>query len=256
MEKIRTLIVDDEPLAREGIRMLVEDDPEIAVVGECANGHQALSAFAEQQPDLVFLDVQMPEINGFEVLEAVSHERLPVVIFVTAYDKYALRAFEVHALDYLLKPFTRERFQGALERAKAQIRRRGEQELNQTLRSLLEDLRPHKNYLERLVIKTAGRIFFLGVEEIDWIEAAENYVRLHAGRESHLVHGTMNKLASRLNPAQFLRIHRSTIVNLKKIKQLEPLFHGEYVVTLHDGTQLSSGRSYRQQLQSLLDDSF
>jgi two-component system LytT family response regulator len=256
MEKIRTLIVDDEPLAREGVRMLVEDDPEIEVVGECANGHQALSAFAEQQPDLVFLDVQMPEINGFEVLEAISHERLPVVIFVTAYDQYALRAFEVHALDYLLKPFTRERFQGALERAKAQIKRRGEHDLNRTLRSLLEDLRPHKNYLERLVIKTAGRIFFLGVEEIDWIEAAENYVRLHAGRESHLVHGTMNKLAARLNPAQFLRIHRSIIVNLKKIKQLQPLFHGEYVITLQDGTQLNSGRSYRQQLQSLLDDSF
>jgi two-component system, LytTR family, response regulator len=256
MEKIRTLIVDDEPLAREGVRMLIEDDPEIEVVGECANGHQAITAFTERKPDLVFLDVQMPKITGFEVLEAISDERLPFVIFVTAYDKYALRAFEVHALDYLLKPFTRERFQAALERAKAQIRRRNEQELNQTLRSLLEDMRPQKNFLERLVIKTAGRIFFLDVEEIDWIEAAENYVRLHAGRESHLVHGTMNKLASRLNPAQFLRIHRSTIVNLKKIKQLEPLFHGEYVVTLQDGTQLSSGRSYRQQLQSLLDDSF
>jgi two-component system LytT family response regulator len=198
----------------------------------------------------------MPEMTGFEVLEAVSGERLPVVIFVTAYDKYALRAFEVHALDYLLKPFTRERFHAALERAKAQIRRRTDHELNRTLRSLLEDMRQDKHYLERLVIKTDGRIFFLDVEEIDWIEAAENYVRLHAGRESHLVHGTMNKLASRLNPAQFLRIHRSTIVNLKKIKQLEPLFHGEYVVTLQDGTQLSSGRSYRQQLQSLLDDSF
>jgi two-component system LytT family response regulator len=256
MEKIRTLIVDDEPLAREGVRMLIEDDAEIEVVGECANGHQAISAFTERKPDLVFLDVQMPEMTGFEVLEAVSGERLPVVIFVTAYDKYALRAFEVHALDYLLKPFTRERFHAALERAKAQIRRRTDHELNRTLRSLLEDMRQDKHYLERLVIKTDGRIFFLDVEEIDWIEAAENYVRLHAGRESHLVHGTMNKLASRLNPAQFLRIHRSTIVNLKKIKQLEPLFHGEYVVTLQDGTQLSSGRSYRQQLQSLLDDSF
>ncbi|MDT4897518.1 MAG: two-component system, LytTR family, response regulator [Acidobacteriota bacterium] len=256
MEKIRTLIVDDEPLAREGVRMLVEDDSEIEVVGECANGHQAIQAIEEEKPDLVFLDVQMPEINGFEVLEAVSDERLPTVIFVTAYDKYALRAFEVHALDYLLKPFTRERFTQALERAKAQIRRRGDAELNQALMSLLKDLRQEKNYLERMVIKTAGRIFFLSVEEIDWIEAAENYVRLHAGRESHLVHGTMNKLASRLDPAQFLRIHRSSIVNLKKIKNLQPLFHGEYVVTLHDGTQLSSGRSYRQQLQSLLDDSF
>jgi two-component system LytT family response regulator len=256
MEKIRTLIVDDEPLAREGVRMLIEDDSEITVVGECANGHQAIRAIEEQKPELVFLDVQMPEINGFEVLEALGDERLPTVIFVTAYDKYALRAFEVHALDYLLKPFTRERFERALERAKAQIRRRDDRELNQTLRSLLADLRPPKNYLERLVIKTAGRIFFLSVEEIDWIEAAENYVRLHAGRESHLVHGTMNKLASRLDPAQFLRIHRSSIVNLKKIKNLQPLFHGEYVVTLQDGTQLSSGRSYRQQLQSLLDDSF
>jgi two-component system LytT family response regulator len=255
MEKIRTLIVDDEPLAREGIRMLVERDAEIAVIGECANGQQAISAITEKMPDLLFLDIQMPEISGFEVLEAIGAQTLPCVIFVTAYDKYALRAFEVHALDYLLKPFTGERFQSALERAKAQIKSRGGEQLNQKLVRLLEDIRKDKTYLERLVVKSAGRIFFLNVEEIDWIEAAENYVRLHTGRESHLVHGTMNKLASRLDPAQFLRIHRSTIINVKKIKELQPMFHGEYVVTLRDGTQLNSGRSYRQKLQSLLDDS-
>jgi two-component system LytT family response regulator len=255
MEKIRTLIVDDEPLAREGIRMLVERDAEIAVIGECANGQQAISAITEKMPELLFLDIQMPEISGFEVLEAIGAQALPCVIFVTAYDKYALRAFEVHALDYLLKPFTGERFQSALERAKAQIKSRGGEQLNQKLVRLLEDIRKDKTYLERLVVKSAGRIFFLNVEEIDWIEAAENYVRLHTGRESHLIHGTMNKLASRLDPAQFLRIHRSTIINVKRIKELQPMFHGEYVVTLRDGTQLNSGRSYRQKLQSLLDDS-
>jgi two-component system LytT family response regulator len=255
MEKIRTLIVDDEPLAREGIRMLVERDAEIAVIGECANGQQAISAITEKMPDLLFLDIQMPEISGFEVLEAIGAQALPCVIFVTAYDKYALRAFEVHALDYLLKPFTGERFQSALERAKAQIKSREGEQLNQKLVRLLEDIRKDKTYLERLVVKSAGRIFFLNVEEIDWIEAAENYVRLHTGRESHLIHGTMNKLASRLDPAQFLRIHRSTIINVKRIKELQPMFHGEYVVTLRDGTQLNSGRSYRQKLQNLLDDS-
>jgi two-component system LytT family response regulator len=255
MEKIRTLIVDDEPLAREGIRMLIEDDAEIVVIGECANGQQAISAITEKMPDLVFLDIQMPEVSGFEVLEAIGPHSLPCVIFVTAYDKYALRAFEVHALDYLLKPFTSERFQSALERAKAQIKSRSGEQLNQRLVRLLEDIHKDKTYLERLVVKSAGRIFFLNVEEIDWIEAAENYVRLHTGRESHLIHGTMNKLASRLDPAQFLRIHRSTIINVRRIKELQPMFHGEYVVTLRDGTQLNSGRSYRQKLQSLLDDS-
>jgi two-component system LytT family response regulator len=255
MEKIRTLIVDDEPLAREGIRMLVERDAEIDVIGECTNGQQAISAITEKMPELLFLDIQMPEISGFEVLEAIGAQTLPCVIFVTAYDKYALRAFEVHALDYLLKPFTGERFQSALERAKAQIKSRGGEQLNQKLVSLLEDIRKDKTYLERLVVKSAGRIFFLNVEEIDWIEAAENYVRLHTGRESHLIHGTMNKLASRLDPARFLRIHRSTIINVKRIKELQPMFHGEYVVTLRDGTQLNSGRSYRQKLQNLLDDS-
>ncbi|HEV7376559.1 MAG TPA: LytTR family DNA-binding domain-containing protein [Pyrinomonadaceae bacterium] len=255
MGKIQTLIVDDEPLAREGIRMLIEHDAEIAVIGECANGQQAIIAITEQMPDLVFMDIQMPEVSGFEVLEAIGPQSLPCVIFVTAYDKYALRAFEVHALDYLLKPFTSERFQRALERAKAQIKNRSGEQLNQRLVRLLEDIHKDKTYLERLVIKSAGRIFFLNVEEIDWIEAAENYVRLHTGRESHLIHGTMNKLASRLDPAQFLRIHRSTIINVRRIKELQPMFHGEYVVTLRDGTQLNSGRSYRQKLQSLLDDS-
>jgi two-component system LytT family response regulator len=255
MGKIQTLIVDDEPLAREGIRMLIEHDAEIAVIGECASGQQAIIAITEQMPDLVFLDIQMPEVSGFEVLEAIGVRHLPCVIFVTAYDKYALRAFEVHALDYLLKPFTSERFQRALERAKAQIKNRSGEQLNQRLVRLLEDIHKDKTYLERLVIKSAGRIFFLNVEEIDWIEAAENYVRLHTGRESHLIHGTMNKLASRLDPAQFLRIHRSTIINVRRIKELQPMFHGEYVVTLRDGTQLNSGRSYHQKLQSLLDDS-
>jgi two-component system LytT family response regulator len=251
---IRALIVDDEPLAREGVRMLLAEDAEVTVIGECSNGREAVISIIERAPDLIFLDVQMPEMSGFEVLEEVGIDKMPVVIFVTAYDKYALQAFEVHALDYLLKPFTKERFLKALVRAKAHIRRRAD--VGPKLLALLEEMKIAEKYLERLVVKSAGRVFFLEVEEIDWIEAAENYVRLHVGRDSHLVHGTMNGLEARLDPDRFLRIHRSAIINLKRVKELRPLFHGEYVVILQDDTQLTSSRSYREKLQALLNNSF
>lgn len=256
MKKIRTLIVDDEPLAREGIRMLLREDSEIAIAGECGDGSEAVERIIEQAPDLVFLDVQMPEMNGFDVLEQVGAEAMPSIIFVTAFDKYALRAFEVHAIDYLLKPFTRERFCQALQKAKAQIRHDTTAEAHQNLQALLRGLELGGKYLERVVVKSGGRIFFLDVSQIDWIEAADTYVRLHSARESHLVRGTMSRLEAKLDPNRFLRVHRSIIVNLERVKELQPLFHGEYAILLHDGTQLTSGRSYRERLQLLLANRF
>jgi two-component system LytT family response regulator len=252
MATIRALIAEDEPLAREKIKTLLESEPEIEIIGECADGRETVSAIARQSPELLFLDVQMPELDGFGVVEAVGAERMPVVIFVTAYNQYALRAFEAHALDYLLKPFDRERFQKALQRAKAQIERARAGALNERLLALLAGLKAEPKVLERLVLKSGGRVFFLRAEEIDWVEAAGNYVRLHAGREAHLLRETINGLAAKLDPGQFLRIHRSTIVNLERIKELHPLFHGEYVITRQDGTQLTSSRGYREQLHKLL----
>ena len=254
MNRIRALIVDDEPLAREGVRMLLMDDKEIDVIGECSDGKDAVVSIIEHVPDLVFLDIQMPEMSGFEVLKSVGLDQMPATIFVTAYDKYALQAFEVSALDYLLKPFTKQRFQQALGRAKNQILRSTDE--SEKLASLLKELGIGNKFLQRLVIKSAGRVFFLDINEIDWIEAAENYVRLHVGSEAHLLHGTMNRLEARLDPDLFRRIHRSVIINLKRVKELRPLFHGEYQVILKDGTRLTSGRSYRGKLQALLKNPF
>ncbi len=253
---IRTLIVDDEPLARTRIRSLLEREPDIEVVGESGDGQQAVAMIQELQPDLLFLDVQMPALDGFAVLEAIDAERLPAVIFVTAYDRYAIRAFDVHALDYLLKPFDRERFPRALERARAQLQRDEKVAASEKLLALIEDVQSQKKPLQRLVIKAAGRVFFLRLEEIDWIEAAGNYVKLHVGAETHLLRETMNALEGRLNAEQFVRIHRSTIVNLDRIQELQPWFHGDYRVILHDGTQLTLSRGYRQKLQELLGNSF
>ncbi|MBI1743624.1 response regulator transcription factor [Candidatus Acetothermia bacterium] len=254
--RIRALIVDDEPLAREWIRTLLADDPDIKIIGECADGFSAVSAVQEKTPNLIFLDVQMPELDGFSVLKSLGTERLPFIIFVTAYDQYALRAFEVYALDFLLKPFDRGRFQRALERAKEQIQKEATNDLNQRLISLLEDLKKEKKYLERLVIKSAGRVYFLKTEEIDWIEAAGNYVRLHMGREAHLLRETVSGLEAQLNPEKFARIHRSTIVNLERIKELQPWFRGDYVVFLQDNTRLTLSRNYREKLQKRLGKGF
>jgi len=240
--------VDDEPLGRERIRTLLAGDPEIEVIEECPDGRRAIAAIERSKPDLVFLDVQMPEVDGFAVLDAVAGDRMPTIIFVTAYDRYAVQAFEVHALDYLLKSFDRERFQAALQRAKAEIRRSKEGFLNERLAGLLEDLQARQKCLTRLVVKSAGRIVFLRVEEIDWVEAADNYVRIHAGRESHLIRETLQSLESRLDPEKFLRIHRSTLVNFDRIRELQPIFHGDYLVKMNDGTELTLSRSYREKL--------
>ena len=254
MNKIRALIVDDEPLAREGISMRLKHEPDIEVIGACKNGREAVTVILRDVPDLVFLDIQMPRLDGFGVIEAVGAKQMPYVIFVTAYDEHALRAFEVSALDYLLKPIDGGRFSEALERARSRIRGETLDAVSERLHGMMAALRVERKHLERLSIKSAGRITFLSVDEIDWIEAADNYVHVHAGRVSHLLHATMSSLESRLDPNKFLRIHRSTIVNVGRIKELQPMFHGEYRIILKDGTRLTSGRSYRENLQKLLND--
>ena len=246
--KIRTLIVDDEPLGRERIRMLLQDDPDALLVGECKDGYEAVDAIAAQQPDLVFLDVQMPELDGLGVIRTVGAENMPAVIFVTAYDEYAVHAFEVHALDYLLKPFDVERFAEAFRRAVALIRQRQKTDLDRRLAHLLDDLQPAAKGRERLMIKTQQRIYFIRTDEVDWVEAAGNYVRLHAGGKTHLLRQTMNALERQLDPDRFLRIHRSTIVNVDRVRDLHRMFNGEYEVRLYNGTTLTLSRGYRSQL--------
>ena len=252
MHKIRTIIVDDEPLARRGIRAQLENEKDFEVISECRNGQEAVNVIETASPDLVFLDVQMPELDGFGVVDAVRPDRMPAVIFVTAFDRYALRAFEVHALDYLLKPFDDVRFSAALQRVRQHIERNDIGDLGRRLQGLLDDLQPRPRYADRLVIKSAGRISFLSVAKIDWIEAADNYVRLHAGSESHLLRETMNNLETKLDPHQFLRIHRSRMVNIQRIKEMRPLFRGEYDLLLKDGTRLETGRGYRHRIQKLI----
>jgi len=250
--RIRTLIVDDEPLGRERIRSLLRHDPDIEVVGECGDGRQAIAAIDDLRPDLLFLDVQMPEVDGFAVLEAIHPERMPSIVFVTAYDRYAVKAFEVHALDYLLKSFDRERFQAAVGRAKDSVRRARDGQVSERLAGLLESLQGRQKFLTRILIRSSARIIFLPVEELDWAEAADNYVRLHAGKDAHLVRETLQAFARRLDPATFLRIHRSTLVNVNRIRELRPLFHGDYTVRLKDGTELTLSRRFRASLSEPL----
>ena len=248
-QRIRVLVADDEPLARERLRMLLEPEDWLDVVEEVGDGPAAVGAIQKLRPDLVFLDVQMPGATGFDVIDAIGPEKLPFVIFVTAYDKYALKAFDVHAIDYLLKPFDKERFQSALRRARQQLERRSSGELERRLLELVQDLKPASSKIERFVIKSGGRVFFVRAEEIDWIEAAGNYVKLHVGNEAHLFRETMNALEARLNSDTFYRIHRSHIVNIERVRELQPWFNGEYVVFLKDGTRLTLSRGYREKLQ-------
>ncbi|HEV2750333.1 MAG TPA: LytTR family DNA-binding domain-containing protein [Gemmatimonadales bacterium] len=259
MRPIRTLIVDDEPAARDGMRQLLAADPEIVLTGECANGREATAAIRDTSPDLVFLDVQMPELDGFGVLREVGVERAPAVVFVTAFDQYALRAFDVHAIDYLLKPFTDDRFRQSLDRAKQQVRQAQLGDLSRKLAALLDhdgaaSARPR--YLDRLVVKSGGKVTLLPVGEIEWIDAEGDYVRIHVGKTWHLLRETMKSLEDQLDGARFVRIHRSTIVNLEKVKELQPFFRGEYVVVLHNGTTLKLSRGYRDNLEARLGRNF
>ena len=240
MTRIRTLIVDDEPLARERLRTLLADRAAIDVIGECANGAEAVDAIRRERPELVLLDVQMPELDGFEVLQALAPDEWPAVIFVTAYDQYALHAFDVNAVDYLLKPFDRARFERALGRAEAELRDRGGRDAR--LVTLLEGLRRDRQRPQRLVVRAGGRIFFLSVPEIDWIEAAGNYVKLHVGQAAHLVRDTMKHLETQLTGARFARLHRSAMVNVDRVRELRQDGDGNWEVVMLDGTRLSAGR--------------
>lgn len=247
--------MDDEPLARRNIRLLLEQDPQIEILEECRDGREAVKAINTLSPDLIFLDIQMPEVDGFDVLSRVRPEKIQAIIFVTAFDRYALKAFDVHALDYLLKPFDDERFAHALRRAKKQIEAREIDRLSKRLLALLEDRQSErkssvsqKDYLTRLMIKVSGRVVLLKVGEIDFIEADGNYAKLHVGRKSHLLREKMHDLEGQLDPSKFVRIHRSTIVNVDRIKEMHPHFNGDYIVVLEDGRQLRLSRSRRENL--------
>lgn len=252
IEKIRALIVDDEPLAREGMRLHLEAHPDIEVIAEAGDGEAAVEMINSLRPDLVFLDVQMPGLDGFGVVEAVGIDAMPAVVFVTAYDQFALRAFDTNAVDYVLKPVDTDRLRRALDHARTQIRGRRRSEIEERLIGLLAELHGKGQYLERIVVRSGGRILILRTSDIDWLEAASNYVRIHAGGKEYLLRETMTNLETRLDPAEFVRIHRSTIVRLSRIRELEPLFQGDYVLILEDGTRLTSSRGYRDRLQELL----
>jgi two-component system LytT family response regulator len=236
MTKIRTLVVDDEPLARARMLSLLGEEPDVEVVGTCADGREAAAAIDEKSPDLVFLDVQMPDVDGLELAGSFKHHQTPAVVFVTAYDEYALRAFEIHALDYLLKPFSRDRFKAALSHVRQHLSHR----------------QGRASVRDRLVIKSTGRIYFVRTADIDWCEAAGNYVRIHVGVQSHLVRDTMVSLQAQLDAGQFVRIHRCAIVNIDRIQELRSSFGGEYVVLLRGGTRLTLSRGYRESLQARL----
>jgi len=248
MERIRTLIVDDEPLARKGVRQLLEEDPEVEILGECGDGLEAVEQIKALHPELVFLDIQMPEMDGFAVLDALTPAELPIVVFVTAYDQHALRAFQVHALDYLLKPFEEERFEEALARAKAQLRHKNGSQLTRRIIEMLDGTREERQGPGRIMVRNAGRITFIRVEEVDWIEAQGDYVCLHCQGKKHLVREKISDMETQLAADRFLRIHRSTIVSIPRIKEMQPLFHGEYAVVLHDGTRLTMSRSFRDRV--------
>jgi len=251
--KIRTLIVDDEALGRKRVRKLLESEPECEIIGECSDGQEAVAAMRSFTPDLVFLDVQMPELNGFEVLAQLEVDRLPVIIFVTAHDQFALKAFEAQAIDYLLKPFEDERFYQSLQRAKAYLEGHESRKMHERLQSLVNSLSSQTKLITRMAVKTGGRILFIKTSEIDWIEAVGNYLNLHIGSEAHLLRGRVSELEKRLDPNQFFRIHRSAIVNLDRVKEFHPLFKGDGVAILKNGTRLSVSRSCNQRLQRLLE---
>jgi len=261
MKKITALIVDDEPPARRLLRTLLAGAPDFEILAECADGAQAIEAIESLAPDVVFLDVQMPEIDGFAVLEALEDERLPVIVFVTAYDQYAVKAFEVHALDYLLKPIDSERLTRTLDRVRAHVGGAESAQLQQKILGLLREVASSKaasrasspgRPAERLPVKSGGRIAFVDTSEIDWIEASGNYLSIHTGGDQHLMRQTMARMEEQLDPARFVRIHRSTIVNLDRIKELEPSVRGEFELILRNGVRLTLSRTYRPVLEERL----
>ncbi len=253
MDVIRAAIVDDEDLGRRKITRMLKEDGEVQIAGEFAGGTEAVRALRDLKPELLFLDIKMPEIDGFALLRELSTTITPIVIFVTAFDQHAVQAFQVHALDYLLKPFDRARFQEALRRAKEQIRQRQNGSINQKLIDLLSESN-HTSYQspERIMVKTAGRISFLKTEEIDWIEAQGDYVRLYVQGRKFLIREKIGEMEQQFSGDRFIRIHRSAIVNVERIKEMQPLFYGEYAVILNDGTRLTLSRSFREKVFSRL----
>jgi two-component system LytT family response regulator len=253
---MRALIVDDEPLARQRIRLLARDEPDLQIMGECADAADALAAIHRASPDLLFLDVQMPEMDGFELLRKLPPERLPVVIFTTAYDKHAVRAFEIHALDYLLKPFQPERFKAAIHRARQHLANR---QASSAAHGLLDLLATRQNsspsstqYLTRLTAKTDDKVVVIKTVDIDSIESAGNYVAVNAGKQTHILRDTLNSLEKQLDPEKFLRVSRSAIVNLDRVKELQPMFKGEHIIVLHNGKRLAMTRGLLRDLEQAL----
>ena len=252
---LRALIVDDEPLARDNVRLALEKELDVEVIAECADGEGAIEAIRELQPDVVFLDVQMPGTTGFDVVQEIGPEEMPAVVFVTAFDEHALRAFEVHALDYVLKPFDDDRFADAVEHARRTLRaRRDEESFRKGLSALMNDVHGstdgsgRSRFASRLMVRLRDRIHFVRTEDVDWFEAAGNYVRLHVADRSHLIRSTMSAIEERLDPQQFVRIHRSTIVNVDRIKEIQPWAGGDYLAILKSGQQLRISRGYRDAL--------
>ena len=254
---VRTVIADDERLALQKLLILLDSEPLVKVVAECHDGRQTVSAIRSLRPDLLLLDIQMPDLDGFQVLSEIPAEEMPVVIFTSAYDQYAIRAFEANALDYLLKPFDQERLHHALERARSALRNARDREITSRILNLLSQVRsvalPTPERDSRLVIKANGRVVFLDLDSIEWVEAAANYVRLNVGKESYLFRETMSRISERLDSNHFVRIHRSTMVNVRKIKELIPVNSGEYVVVLKSGRELSCSRGYRAALQGIVE---
>ena len=255
MTALRVLVADDEPMSRQRLTRMLQDEPEVEVVASCGSGAEALEAIREHEPDLAFLDIQMPGLDGFGIVRALENERPPAVVFVTAHDHYAVRAFDVHALDYLLKPFDQERLQTALDRARTRLATGQPADSTQRMLALLQELNQRQRGelgLERLVVRSQERSFFLRTDAIDWIEAAGKYVHLHVGKATHLLRGSMAGLEQQLDSARFVRISRSAIINIDRIQEVQPWFQGDHVVILQDRTRLTSTRGYRENLQRLL----
>ncbi|HZR65498.1 MAG TPA: LytTR family DNA-binding domain-containing protein [Terriglobales bacterium] len=250
---MRIIIADDETLAREKLRLMLDAEPDVQVLAECQDGEEALRALTTFKPDLLMMDIQMPNLDGFEVLSKLPTADVPLVIFTTAYDRHAVRAFEAHALDYLLKPFDQERLHDAVDRARAELLKADDRAATRRILSYLSETAGKQKSDRRLVIKSGGRVIFLNCDEIDWLEAAANYVKINVGKQSYLLRKGIGEIADRLDPTQFVRIHRSTIVNIERIKELQPVNSGEYIVVLKDGKELSCSRGYRTGLQQLID---
>ena len=254
--QLKVLVVDDEPLAREGLKLLLGRQPQVDFVLEARNGREAVGLIREQKPDLVLLDVQMPRTDGFAVVNTIGAERMPPVIFVTAHDQYAIRAFEIAALDYLLKPVTEERFGVAFKRALHRLRGVSHEDATRQVLTMLDAVAKPPRQLERFAVRSGERTIFVPVDEVDWNEAFQNYVRLHAGPATHLLHVPMNTIETVLGSGRFLRIHRSHIVNLRRIVQLWSMAHGHYVIELKSGQRLQSGRTYGERIRSALTNPF